>query len=88
VWFVAAAAVGAFALFRSAPLEGSKRFLSAGALAAVAAMVAAGMFEHNFGDSEFQILFLALVTLPFAVARRSARNHEDTMRRREKKLVI
>jgi O-antigen ligase len=79
VWFVAAVAIGAIALFRSAPLEGSKRFLSAGALAALAAMVAAGMFEHNFGDSEFQILFLALVTLPFAVARRSARNHEVAM---------
>jgi hypothetical protein len=27
------------------------------------------MTEHNFGDSEFQIVFLVLVTLPFAVAR-------------------
>ena len=34
-----------------------------------AAMLAAGMTEHNFGDSEFQILFLVLITLPFAVAR-------------------
>ena len=31
-------------------------------------MLAAGMFEHNFGDSEFLILFLGLITLPFAAA--------------------
>jgi hypothetical protein len=29
-------------------------------------MVVAGMFEYNFGDSEFLILFLGLITLPFA----------------------
>jgi O-antigen ligase len=40
--------------------------LAAGALAAVAAMVAAGLFEYNFGDSEFLMLFLVLITLPYA----------------------
>ena len=29
-------------------------------------MLAAGFFEHNFGDSEFLLLFLMLITLPFA----------------------
>jgi O-antigen ligase len=38
-------------------------------LAAVIAMLAAGMFEYNFGDSEFLMLFLGLITLPFAAAR-------------------
>jgi hypothetical protein len=38
-------------------------------LGAVAAMLAAGMFEYNFGDSEFLMLFLVLVTLPFAAER-------------------
>jgi len=32
-------------------------------------MLAAGFFEYNFGDSEFLMLFLVLVTLPFAAAR-------------------
>jgi hypothetical protein len=27
------------------------------------------MFEFNFGDSEFLMLFLVLVTLPYAAAR-------------------
>ena len=29
-------------------------------------MLAAGMFEYNFGDSEFLMMFLVLITLPFA----------------------
>ena len=32
-------------------------------------MVTAGMFEYNFGDSEFLMLFLVLVTLPYAAGR-------------------
>lgn len=35
-------------------------------LASIVAMFAAGMFEYNFGDSEFLMLFLVLITLPFA----------------------
>ena len=36
---------------------------------AIAAMVAAGLFEYNFGDSEFLMLFLVLITLPYAADR-------------------
>jgi len=43
-----------------------QRFLAAAGLAAVASMLAAGFFEYNFGDSEFLMLFLIIVTLPFA----------------------
>ena len=35
-------------------------------------MLAAGMFEYNFGDSEFLMLFLLLVTLPYAADRVTA----------------
>ena len=42
------------------------RFLAAAALASIIAMLAAGQFEYNFGDSEFLMLFLVLMTLPFA----------------------
>jgi O-antigen ligase len=48
-----------------------QRFLAAVALASVVSMVGAGMFEYNFGDSEFLMLFLMLVTLPFAAARKT-----------------
>jgi O-antigen ligase len=63
VWFVVVLARG---LIRRFPQD---RVLAATGLAAVVAMVAAGLFEYNFGDSEFLMLFLVLVTLPFAAAR-------------------
>jgi O-antigen ligase len=47
------------------------RVLAASALAAMTSMLAAGMFEYNFGDSEFLMLLLLLVTLPFAASRPS-----------------
>jgi putative inorganic carbon (HCO3(-)) transporter len=64
-WFIAVATVSI------ARLRGRSRFpsLPAAALAAIAGMLAAGQFEHNFGDSEFQMLFLLLLTLPFAAER-------------------
>ena len=43
--------------------------LAYGALSVTVAMVAAGMFEYNFGDSEVLMLFLVLVTLPYAATR-------------------
>ncbi len=52
--------------------------LGAAGLAAVAGMLTAGMFEYNFGDSEFLMLFLVLITLAHAAAYRpdSARRAE------------
>ena len=42
------------------------RFLAAAALGCMVAMFAAGLAEYNFGDSEFLMLFLVLMTLPYA----------------------
>ena len=68
-WFVVALAVQLFRRFRDSSARPSgERMLVAAALAAVAGMLAAGMFEYNFGDSEFLMLFLVIVTLPFAYA--------------------
>jgi O-antigen ligase len=49
--------------------NGEFRSLSNAGLAAIAAMLAAGLFEYNFGDSEFLMLFLVLVTVPYAAER-------------------
>jgi O-antigen ligase len=67
VWlgFVAVAARALFRMFR----RGDMRVLTSAALASLVAMLAAGLFEYNFGDSEFLMLFLVLITLPFAAAR-------------------
>jgi O-antigen ligase len=48
---------------------GSQRFLSAAALASMVALLTAGLFEYNFGDSEVLMLFLIVVTLPAAADR-------------------
>ena len=64
VWFVGAALLGLRPL-----LARRNRVLTATALGAIAAMLTAGLFEYNFGDSEFLMMFLVLLTLPFAAAR-------------------
>jgi O-antigen ligase len=65
LWFVGAVFVAQWRLFRTR----QSVVTAAAGLAAVAGMLAAGLFEYNFGDSEFLMLFLVLVTLPFAAAR-------------------
>jgi O-antigen ligase len=65
LWFVVALTVAAAKRFHA----GGDRFLAAAALAATVAMLTAGLFEYNFGDSEFLMMFLIIVTLPFAVDR-------------------
>jgi putative inorganic carbon (HCO3(-)) transporter len=47
--------------------RGEQPVATAAALAAVVAMLTGGLFEYNFGDSEFLMLFLLIVTLPSAV---------------------
>ncbi|MEP7116338.1 MAG: O-antigen ligase family protein [Acidobacteriota bacterium] len=64
-WFIASLASGTWRRLRRT----RQPALAAGGLAAIAAMLAAGLFEYNFGDSEFLMLFLVLVTLPFAADR-------------------
>jgi len=65
LWFIVALARDVWKRFRS----GSQTFLAAAALASVAALLTAGLFEYNFGDSEVQMLFLIIVTLPAAADR-------------------
>jgi putative inorganic carbon (hco3(-)) transporter len=68
VWFVVAVVLALFRVFR----QSRDRVLAATGLAAVVAMLAAGLFEYNFGDSEFLMLFLVVITLPFAAMRTDA----------------
>ena len=67
LWFVV---VSIRELLRSLR-QPESRPLAAGGLAAMASMLAAGMFEYNFGDSEFLMLFLVLLTLPAAAVYRA-----------------
>jgi len=65
IWFVVVAAIDLTRLLR----RSRHRFLPAAGIAALAGMLGAGFFEYNFGDSEFLMLLLVLVTLPFAAER-------------------
>jgi O-antigen ligase len=68
LWFIVTLIVDLARRFRAE----DDRFLPAAGIAAVVAMLTAGMFEHNFGNSEFLMLFLIIVTVPFAAARRTS----------------
>ena len=57
-----------FGLWRMRSTRGVMPLAAAG-MGALVAMLAAGLSEYNFGDSEFLMLLLVLMTLPFAAAR-------------------
>jgi O-antigen ligase len=44
---------------------------AAAAAAALLALMTAGLFEYNFADSEITVLFLYLLTVPFAASRKA-----------------
>jgi O-antigen ligase len=65
LWFIVALMRDVARRFAS----GRSRFLPAAALASLAALLTAGLFEYNFGDSEVLMLFLIVATLPAAADR-------------------
>ena len=65
LWFVWLVVMDLVRDFRA----GHQQVLAAAGLAAMVSMLAAGLFEYNFGDSEFLMTLLVLITLPFAAAR-------------------
>ena len=68
LWFV----VAALRDLRDRLHQPAARPLAAAGLAAMASMLAAGLFEYNFGDSEFLMLLLVLLALPAAATDRDA----------------
>jgi O-antigen ligase len=68
IWFVVVALRDLLRQLRHGPAKS----VAAAGLAAAIGMLAAGLFEYNFGDSEFLMLFLGLITLPYAAARAPA----------------
>jgi O-antigen ligase len=65
LWFVVSVFLGLWQLVKRA----RNKSLAAAALGAMVAMLAAGLTEYNFGDSEFLMLLLVMITLPFAANR-------------------
>lgn len=65
LWFVVAVGRDLWNQLR----RNQARAVAGAGVAAVVAMLVAGLFEYNFGDSEFLMLFLGLITLPWAATR-------------------
>jgi O-antigen ligase len=64
LWFVVALVRDVWKRFNA-----GQRELAATAMATIVALLTAGLFEYNFGDSEVLMLFLTIVTLPAAASR-------------------
>jgi O-antigen ligase len=62
LWFVVVASRDLWRQLRA----GEAKAVAGAGVAAMVAMLVAGQFEYNFGDSEFLMLFLGLITLPYA----------------------
>lgn len=69
LWFVSASIVAGIRALAKARDDGMARALAVGSLGVLLAAVAAGMFEYNFGDSEFQMFFLFVVSIPLILGR-------------------
>lgn len=73
LWWAAAAFVAALAEARRGTAGGpGAGWAPAGALAALAAVLVAGLFEYNLGDSEVLMLVLLTSAVPFALERSRA----------------
>ena len=64
LWFIVALMRDLWQRFNA-----GQRELAATAMATVVALLTAGLFEYNFGDSEVLMLFLTIVSLPAAAVR-------------------
>jgi O-antigen ligase len=68
IWMVAAAMADAYREWRLGRRTPSA-WVAAASLALLAAVMVAGLFEYNFGDSEVLMLTLLVAALPYAVRR-------------------
>lgn len=56
-----------------------EKFIIYGSIGILVSLIVSGMFEYNFGDSEIKMLFLVLITIPYAWHRRILREESDTI---------
>lgn len=65
-WFMAQLGWQAFRVYRSAAGSHAAVFAGTAAIGAWIALMAAGMFEYNYGDSEILTIFLFMMSAPHA----------------------
>ena len=69
LWVVMLGFGASVVAYRRAAEDPVARGISAGAMGVVLSGFVAGLFEFNFGDSEFQMLFLFAMSLPWVLER-------------------
>jgi O-antigen ligase len=69
LWLITLGFAGTIQSFRAWPPGTRERALAAGSLALLVAGMTAGLFEYNFGDSEFLMLFLFAIAIPIVLER-------------------
>lgn len=66
-WLMISIGAGHLRLFRKDNAPVWLKITASAGLAAVVALVTAGLFEYNFGDSEVLMLFLLVVSVPYGI---------------------
>jgi O-antigen ligase len=69
LWLMISLLAWSVRAYRRTRDDPERRALAAGALGVLISGLAAGFFEYNFGDSEFLMLFLFVMAIPFVLAR-------------------
>ena len=76
LWLFGVAFAASVRSFRRHRADPRARALAAGAIGVLIATFLAGLFEYNFGDSEFQMLFLFAMTVPWMLEREALEEAE------------
>jgi O-antigen ligase len=69
MWFIFQLGWQAFKVYRSPRASETERFAGMAAIGALAALLTAGMFEYNYGDSEILVVFLFVMSAPHSIQR-------------------
>ena len=69
LWLMACFLVESVRAYRHSYGNRRERALAAGALGVLVSGLVAGLFEYNFGDSEYLMLFLFVMAIPFLLER-------------------
>lgn len=69
-------------------MNAEEKFMIHGTIGIVVSLFVAGMFEYNFGDSEIKMLFLVLITLPYAWHKQARYRLETPAPQPEKPVVM
>ena len=77
LWILGVAFISSVRAFRRNHKDPRGRALAAGSLGVLIAGFLAGAFEYNFGDSEFQMLFLFAMTIPWILDREIERDDAE-----------